>query len=327
MSICLSHTSADTLLELLAHKDMPLEPVSSDMLSKFSANIDEVSVVDDVAGVLSGTLELIVGDGKDVRKNRAAVCHRWTGLLPEGSILRVPGCEGLYVSSPAFCLVQQGMQLHTVNHCMMLGRYLATKSPTRDKKGKLVLADRKPLVSEEGLSLFLRDMRGGKGSKQLKEALRWTVSGAASPQETNLQLSLTLPFAYWGFGLPRPCMNYEIELGPDAHKLYPHKTCRIDICWPEKHFGLEYLGEEHKDQLDDDWSRHYAVDMEGYQLLYVTKAQLGSAEHMDYIARCVARKIKKRIRQDSWPSLGEVQRLLDILTGKAIPKKSERRYR
>lgn len=325
MNICLSNASADKMLELYAHRGIELEPVSSSCIYQFGANHKDVQVVSDIAEVFKDGIEVVVGDDSAARSNDKIVCHRWTGRLPEGSILRVPDATGLYVSSPAFCLLQQSSELHQVNLCMMLGRYFATKSSVVGRNGKECLEDRRPLIKEDDLYLYIKEAHGAKGVGRLKEALRWTSPGAASPQETNLQLALSLPPMYYGFGLPLPKMNHEIQLNDYARKFYARKRCRIDLCWPERFFGLEYLGAEHKDQLEEDWSRHYAICTEGFELLYITNSQLRSAVQLDYIARWVARKTHKRIREETWPSLDEVQRLIDVLGGRIIPRKDERK--
>lgn len=323
MSICLSHASADRILELFAHKGVEMEPVSSSAITQFGANVEDIQMSCDVAEMLGERIEVIVGNERAARQSKQVVCHKWTERLPEGALLRVPDSDGVYVSSPAFCLLQQAAELHVVNLCMMLGRYLATGSPAMGKNGVEVLSERQPLVKEEDLYGFIKEASGDKGVRRLKEALRWTCPGAASPQETNLQLILTLPLSYHGFGLALPHMNYEVALDTYARKIYPRKTCRIDLCWPERRFGLEYQGKEHGGQLEADWSRHYALVSQQYELLYVTSSQLYSAVQIEFIARQVARKTGKRIREGSWPKAEETQYLLDVLAGRAIPKVNE----
>ncbi|MBR3234967.1 MAG: hypothetical protein IKG11_05055 [Atopobiaceae bacterium] len=325
MSICLCNASADKALELFAHKGIEMEPVSSSCVTQFRADFEGVWIPSYLADVFSDGIEVLVGDGGAPRENDMVVCHRWTGRLPEGALLRAPNTMGLYVSSPAFCLMQQASELHMINLCMMLGRYLATKSPTMGKNGQDVLEDRLPLIKEDDLYRFVKGASGARGVGQLREALRWTCAGAASPQEINLQLALSLPPSYYGFGLALPQMNYSVPLDEYAKKFYARKECRIDLCWPERFFGLEYLGKDHEKQIEDDCSRHYALCTEGYELLYVTNGQLSSAVQMDYIARWVARKTRKHVREEVWPSINEVQRLLDILGKKVTPRQDERK--
>lgn len=92
------------------------------------------------------------------------------------------------------------------------------------------------------------------------------------------------------------------------------ERCYIDVCWPGIDMGLEYQGEDHGEQLGEDYARYYALDELGYQVFYVAKEQLRSADQMLYIAAKVARKLKARPGRTGWPEKDNLQMLLDLLT-------------
>ena len=319
MSICLSHLSADRILEALALEGRELEPASVKDKHTFTANPQEIdALVNDEFALTGEAIDVLVFDSTLARQLPDVNVHVWQAPLPEGALKCID--EGLYISSPEFCLLQQANELHLVKLCQMLGRYLSTKVPRIQDDGSTKYIDRKPLTSEESLSAFLRAVGSVKGSAALKEAMRWTCPGAASPQEVNLQLVMTLPPCYGGFGLKKPVMNYEVELSPKARELYDREVIRIDLCWPAVHEGLEYQGKEHGSQLGADYARCLAADLHGYRLWYVAAEQLASPAQLDYLARKLARRLRKNLKFAAWPSLEDVGKLLKILGGGATTR-------
>lgn len=311
--VCLTHGSADELLEAFAASGAELQP-SGLQARDFSPDVEPlIEAIDELLGKADGRLSVLVGASEDKRSEAKVVSHRFFGELPGGSILHVD--EGIYVASPCFNLLLEARELHLVNLCCMLGRYLGTFSLEKGAGGD-TFVNRVPLTSDEELGLYLSHFSRTAGLKKLHDALRFTCGNAASPQEVNLQLALCLPPSCNGYALKKPLMNHPIKLGPDERKIYDAEHIRIDLYWPQVRFGLEYQGEEeHKNQMSQDISRWYAARRKGIELWFVTKEQLGSAEQMDFIAREVAKRTRKKINEETWPTIGEAQRLLDVLRG------------
>ena len=316
MSICLCNLSADAALELVAQKQLELTPASPDS-SLFSVDAELAkTAIDTIGAKLPTPLEFLVGDAKKRRQPANTACHVWKGSLPKGGIVSL--ADGVYISSPEFTLLQQASQLHQASLCMMLGRYTGTWTPIQGaSNGQNV---RSPLTNLEALSGFLHNAGCVRGQGNLRLAMSYTCEGAASAPETSLQLALCLPPELRGLHLPPPIMNYEVDLSTEAQKLYPHTSIRIDLCWPHKRFGLEYQGEDHKNQLGDDYARWFAARIMGYELWFVAKEQLSSAEQMMRIAREVANRIGFDADEGLWPSASEFQDLLDLLAGKRHQK-------
>lgn len=326
MSICLSHTSADRALETLACGGQAVEMAASSAVYSFEATDSAVSAVSDELEYLLGPeardLNLLVGTDGERHSTEKKVVHKWAGPLPEGSLAKV--CDGLYISAPSFCLLQQAAELHTINLCQMLGRYLAVATPKGGRDGK-TLQKRAPLLDEAALGQYLSQFSRPRGAARVREAIRWTAARAASPQETNLQLAFTLPYAYGGFGLAKPLMNHKVTLSEKAKALCGKEECYIDLYWRGKNCGIEYQGSFHNRQIDEDYARFYALDCMGKQLLFVADAQLKDAVQMNYIARKVAKRLGKKVSRDRWPSESDLQGLLDALNGSRVPNRSERR--
>ena len=310
--ICLTHGTADRLLETLAVRGAELEPASL-QARDFTPNVGVMREgLRELCGTEENLINVLVGVDKDYRDGPDTMCQRFYGELPPGSILHVE--EGIYVASPYLNLLLESRELHLVNLCSMLGRYLGTFSTTASGGSSDEIVSRAPLVPEPELSRYLSCFKNTAGTGNLREALRFTCENAASPQEVNLQLALCLPPSCNGFALRKPVMNYPIKLDGKDRRFYDADYICIDLYWPEAGFGLEYQGEkEHKDRMVQDISRWYAALQKGIELWFVTKEQLGNAAAMDCIAREVARRTRKRVNEQTWPTIDEAQLLLDVL--------------
>ena len=319
MALCLSNKTADTILRNLRREGAKLEPASSSVIHDFKPDLSDARDVASAYGVATNeSVSVLVGSQGLRRKSPYATTHLFDGQPPEGSFLHLN--DDVYLPSPCFCLLLQARELHLVELCQMLGFYMGTEQIEREADGRLWKETLPPLVNEEELSLYLQSAKGARGVSVLGNALRWTCAGAASPKETDLQLALTLPRSYGGFGLKQPIMNYEVNLGETARRLCPKGSCRIDLAWKKRRFGLEFQGKEHGKQLGADYARIYALDTEHWEILFVANEQLLDAEQMRYIASLVARKTGQSPRRIENRAEREIQWLLDVLSGQIHPK-------
>ena len=314
MSICLCNLSADVALEALAKEGRELEPAETDTSAFVGDTKAVASALGDFADRLPRPLDVLLGSAKERRTSHDVACHVWQSSLPKGGVLRVH--DGLYVTSPELTLLHQAFQLHQVNLCQMLGRYLGTWTPTDGGQ-----EERAPLTTLESLDGFLKSIKGVRGLHNLRLAMAYTCEAAASAPETTLQLVMSLPPELHGFNLPFPVMNYKVNLSTLGQRLCDKESIRIDLCWPNIKYGLEYQGEEHGQTMGEDIGRWYAARSEGYELWYVAKEQLASSMQMDYIGREVARRLGVVVNEDLWPTQGQLQDLLDLLLGRthAVP--------
>lgn len=316
MSICLCNLSADTILELVAQKRFEVTPASPDPSSFCADSQVAHEALGALVELLPNPIELLVENQLRRRHVASIIGHVWRGPWPRHSILALD--EGVYVTSPELTLLQQASQLHQVNLCQMLGRYLGTWTPKL--AGLSGQDNRAPLTNLEQLNNFLAEAKHARGTGNLRLAMEHTCDGAASAPETSLQLALCLPPELHGLNITRPLMNYQVNFSPQAQRLYPHESIRIDLCWPHKNFGLEYQGDEHGTQLGEDYARWFAAREEGYELWFVAKEQLESASQM----MCIGREVAKRIDLDPngwpWPTEHELQDLLNVLANQSHPK-------
>ena len=316
MSICLCNLSADAALELVAKNKQEVTPAAVDLAS-LTADPDVArECLGKLAEKLPKPIELLVGNARQRRTDEGIACHVWQGALPGDGVLVIQ--ENVYVTGPDLTLLQQATQLHQVKLCQMLGRYLGTWTPSEDSSNGQ--EERAPLTTFDSLNGFLRQVKGAKGAQNLALAMAYTCDGAASAPETSLQLVLSLPPEFYGFGLSQPTMNYKVDLSAEAKKLCSKKSIRIDLCWRGSRFGLEYQGSDHGGKLGEDYARWFAAREEGYELWFVAKEQLESKAQMNYIGHEVAKRIGYEPGKMAWPTEDELQKLLDILAGQENPK-------
>lgn len=316
MSVCLCNLSADTILEMMAQNGVEPEPANPDFAT-FSADAETATMLlGSFVHELPKPIELLVGRAQDRRHAAEIACHVWRGSVPDGSILRLS--EGVYVTSPELTLLQQASSLHQASLCQMLGRYLGTWTPKDD--GQLGQQERMPLTTFERLNGFIAGVGRARGVANLRLAMAYTCEGAASRPETTLQLVMSLPSGLSGLALPQPYMNYRVDLTSLGRRICGKESIRIDLCWPDAHFGLEYQGQEHGKTLGDDYARWYAARDAGYELWFIAKEQLESSTQMGHIGREVAKRLGVAVDELLWPSEIELQELLETLLGRRNPK-------
>lgn len=230
--------------------------------------------------------------------------------LPNGSLLRLS--EHVAIASPELCFAQIAAGRTTgrliLDGCEMCGTYVpATAGDTPE--------ERLPLTSAATLRAFLGGMGLGREAKALRAA-RVVFDGAASPMEAKLGLLLSLPQSMGGFGLPRPVLNAPVVLGAAARRVYPHKSCRMDLSWPGTNLAVEYDGRLHdEDRRDRDNARLVAIRMEGVDVLVLRRQQVYDARGMLGISATIAAKLGRRLRRttkDFWTRHRQLRRELEL---------------
>ena len=220
--------------------------------------------------------------------------HVWESF-PRDAL--VPAGEKSFVVSPECCFLQMAQRLD-FHHLVLLGMELCgfyCIDPTAEEG----FARREvALTSCERIRDFLAENEGARGRRAAETALRYVADGAASPMESAIYLLLCLPYKRGGYGLPRPMLNYPLELTENALKISKGLPCWGDICWPTPKLDLEYLGEsghEGKGNMLSDRRRTLAIEEAGYEVIEITKEQATDLATFDIIARRVAAKLGKRL--------------------------------
>ena len=144
---------------------------------------------------------------------------------------------------------------------------------------------------------YLEPMRGCRGVKRARHALRFVVDGSASPMESLLVVLLCLPPLLGGYGLPFPQMNVSLDTRDVDTFGFRHRAC--DLLWPEYGLAVEYDSDEYhlgKEKHDADSKRLTTLGLVGLHVESLTKAQVFDARELDRVARLLAKLMGKRLR-------------------------------
>ena len=205
-----------------------------------------------------------------------------------------PTPDGNDVISPTMALIQLGRQLDMIDWLLLAYEFCGTY--TLDPTIPAGFRERAPLTSCQQLADAVNNLDGMKGIKTVRRALPYLCDGSASPKETGLALCLLLPKRMSGFGLAKPQLNAEIELGKAARKLYPRDTCRCDCHYAERALAVEYDSDAYhasEAEKDSDALRRAALSLEGLEVVPVSFEQVKTYEGMAATAAIIARKLKK----------------------------------
>ena len=249
------------------------------------ANLGITPTADNPVDLLYGSLEAR-------SQSRLVNAHVTAGALPVGSLVRL--APHVLIESPERCLAHLARTSTLLRAILrgaeMCGSY-ALVGP------ELTLVSREPLTSADRIKAYLAACGPYEAGRVARQAARYIPDGAASPQEARVALLLSLPATLGGYGLPAPVLNHPLELGEAARGLYPHRQCRLDLYWPAISFDLEYDGREaHELRGAEDMARAVALQVEGVEVLSLTREQVADADAFDAVARLVAGKLGRRLR-------------------------------
>ena len=160
-----------------------------------------------------------------------------------------------------------------------------------------------PLTTQEELESFLQCIPGSRAARYLDAALGLMQNGSRSPMETREYLLLCLPKRYGGYGLPKPQLNYRIDLGPEERRVSRRRYFECDICWPQQMVVMEYDGHDDHESREDrsrDAVKRNMLLARGYKVFTVTGKQICDAAAFDRLVRDIVADLGHRLK--SFPS-------------------------
>ncbi len=173
-------------------------------------------------------LHVLVCAREERARSERIRCHVWSAPLPEGALYQLT--DEVLLVSPGFCLRQMtpGSSLARIASAgtELCGSYGRSPGAPRG------FYAREAVATPEGLVAEAADARGY-GARRLREALAHVVGGSRSPMETVVVLLFTLPVEVGGCGLPRPELNFRLEIPPSLQQAIGSPYVRVDLAWPE----------------------------------------------------------------------------------------------
>lgn len=217
------------------------------------------------------------------------VSHRFTGRLPDGAVRSLG--DGIYVSSPEFCIVQLARDLDSIALVRLMHELCGTYARQRGAKRGFI--PRPKLATVEGIREFAESCPRGTARRKVLMCLKWVVEDSASPLETAVGMLLSFPMHVGGFGLPRHRFNHEVKLSSPAAGIARRGLCRLDISWSDVLLDVEVHGSDHESEgaVDRDALRSEGLAYDGYSQLVITKSIATDPFAIQQIARECARRI------------------------------------
>ena len=244
-------------------------------------------------GVESKPIHLFVRERKQRRASTPdIVAHLSTNEFPSKSFISLG--EGVYASSPEFCFLQMADELDYIDlirygYELCAGYMLDDSAPGGFVQSGM-LTDTKKMKS------YLGRIPWWRGCRKATIALNYIADGSRSPRETALAMSLCLPTRWGGYQLPKPELNYKIDVGFDIEGF---SNRYVDLYWPNKSFGIEYestLIHADQEKMTHDSVREKILKEQGVQLLRVTKEELSNPLRYELIVKLTARALGRKNR-------------------------------
>lgn len=252
------------------------------------------------------SLQLLVCEQQGRRALRGADLHLHEGCLPEGALARTD--EGFLVARPPLTFVHMARILSEPDlisyGCELCGLYALSAEEDQGFVNVPALASVDELGSFLDRVCELRAERGRAplwGIGRARNALAHVLERSASPAETTSALLLTLPARMGGYNLPRPELNWIVELDELARSIVGVDRYACDLCWPEERSVLEYQGKKTHKQLSrqlDDLRKGNVLDAMDFSVTQIAREQLVRRDETDVVARLLARRLGQELALD-----------------------------
>lgn len=127
--------------------------------------------------------------------------------------------------------------------------------------------------------------RAPRGITKCDQALLLMEEGTDSVKETELRLLLER------HGMPRPVVNYPLQTSNGG-------VVFLDIAFPDAKVDVEYDGQHHRSQWEQDAQRRLKIEEAGWLYVQVTNETLATPDGRLRVVSLVARYLKQRTGHD-----------------------------
>lgn len=328
MSVTLSHQSALDAIRVLRYEGMDMHEMTAVQLTSPSAwvgrRLGMRNFAPDVwrwnAPSAKRPLHILVPNAHSRVRGTGILAHAANGSLPTGSILWLD--ENSSVVCPELLFLQMADSF-SLPALVMLGMELCghfSRQADDPLMGDVV--DGVPAAtSVERLKSHLAALKGTKGLRKAREALRYVCDHAVSAPEAVLAVMFGLPPEEGGYGMGPLLLNERVQLG-ESGSLGKAKNRYPDLMFGFAPVGLNYDGSKHFSVIDlmaaaealarsdakgqdaargvlrdkllaarakviDDNLRNRQLAAEGRIVFSVTKEDLSNVSRLDELARQV----------------------------------------
>jgi hypothetical protein len=247
---------------------------------------------------LTSPLHVTVANKNDTRRFENLITH-WSQNKPIRFTI-AKAYRDLYIPTPIVALIQvaqsaTNLELYDMISHLCSSFYITSGIDTS-------LERRRDSLTLKKIERFCKLYSSRKGARKLLNATRHAFENAASPKEIELALKLTLPSKLGGLCVPRPLLNYKIELLENTKNLTDSSYYVADACWPNEKILLEYdsdMAHLTSDQKNHDEIKRRTLEAQGYRIFVVTRKQLSSIAQMENTARLILKAMGKQFRHRS----------------------------
>lgn len=261
------------------------------------AHASDIAAACEQLGIEDKSIHVLVSNKNDLHHANRISYSVFSGSLPSQSLCRLDG--SMYVTSPKFTFVRLARKM-TLMQLVVLG-YEMTGSFTPNSVDLRGFSKCDPMFSVKELTAFLDRLEGVQGSPLARQAAKHVIDNAASPREAELAMLLTLPRRLGGYGLPKPRLNYQLDLSAPRGSALNRTSIIVDFAWPESKLALEYDSDQFHtgaEKIAADSERRNDIKLLGYDVQTVTNKEISSIGKTDKIAKSVASKLEVRIRNE-----------------------------
>ena len=235
--------------------------------------------------------------------------HHSCSLFAKGLPLAV-ACEGVLACPVELAFVQAATHLPFPELVRLGFELCGAYSVDRTASGGFF--QRKPLTTPQRIAQFACGNASLRGSAKARRALRYIAENAASPAETRIAMSLTLPLAEGGLGLPKAQLNHSLPLGTYARRATGRHYFVCDLFWPDCNVAVEYDSDKWhtgSSRIANDARRRNILVHLGITEICITKRQFNDLIAFDKTARILSRQLRHRIHPRSEEFRGRQMKL------------------
>lgn len=207
-------------------------------------------------------------------------CTKRPNSLPAHSFVQLD--ESVYVCSPELCLVQLANKLPFPKLVEAANLLCAIFSSYEDSLYRQI--SREPITNGKSIQQFLNKAKSIDGIKKARQAEAYLLERANSPMEGKLAVPVMLPISLGGFALPKPVLNFDVQLSKESALYLGRESCCCDMVWPAQKVIVEYdsnLTHLTPDQHAYDKHKATALNMSGYQVFTITADNVRSVRHIE----------------------------------------------